>query len=241
MKLFPLSISILISLFLCLSSCDIGHPVHSISTASFQKILEKDVVLLDVRTPNEISEGFIKDASALNYYDPDFARKLSLIQKDKPVLVYCKSGGRSSVVAKLLMDLGHNDVYNLSGGFMSWLKHDYPFVHSPHKDVEKGLSISLEDVAKSIEDNQHVLLYFKTLWCVPCRKLEPIIQQMERDFSDELEIIKIDVDLNIDVSDHFKVSGIPTLVFLNQSKELWRSIGFVEADDLLMKLNFFTE
>ena len=241
MKLFPLSISILILFFICLSSCDDGHPVHNISAASFQKILEKDVVLLDVRTPNEISEGFIKDASALNYYDPDFARKLSLIQKDKPVLVYCKSGGRSSATAKLLVDLGHNDVYNLSGGFMSWMKHDYPFVHSPHKDVEKGLSISLEDVAKSIEDNQHVLLYFKTLWCVPCRKLEPIIQQMERDFSDEVEVIKIDVDINKDVSDHFKVFGIPTLVFLSQSKELWRSIGFVEADDLLMKLNLFTE
>ena len=241
MKLFPLSISILILFFTCLSSCDDGHPVHNISAASFQKILEKEVVLLDVRTPNEISEGFIKDASALNYYDPDFARKLSLIQKDKPVLVYCKSGGRSSAAAKLLVDLGHNDVYNLSGGFMSWMKHDYPFVHLPHKEVEKGLSISLEDVAKSVEDNQHVLLYFKTLWCFPCRKLEPIIQQMERDFSDEVEVIKIDVDINKDVSDHFKVSGIPTLVFLSQSKELWRSIGFVEADDLLMKLNFFTE
>ena len=241
MKLFPLSISILILFFSCLSSCDSGHHVHNISTASFQKILEKDVVLLDVRTPNEISEGFIKDASALNYYDPDFARKLSLIQKDKPVLVYCKSGGRSSAAAKLLVDLGHHDVYNLSGGFMSWLKHDYPFVHSPHKEVEKGLSISLEDVAKSIEDNQHVLLYFKTLWCVPCRKLEPIIEQMERDFSDEVEIINIDVDLNKDVSDHFKVSSIPTLVFLNQSKESWRFTGFVDADNLLMKLKLFTE
>ena len=241
MRLFPLSISILILLFLCLSSCDSGHHVHNISPDSFQKILEKDVVLLDVRTPNEISEGFIKDASALNYYDPDFARKLSLVQKDKPVLVYCKSGGRSSAAAKLLVDLGHNDVYNLSGGFMSWMKHDYPFVHSPQKEVEKGLSISLEDVTKSIVDNRHVLLYFKTLWCVPCRKLEPIIEQMERDFSDELEIIKIDVDLNKDVSDHFKVTGIPTLVFLNQSKELWRSIGFVNADDLHMKLNLFTE
>lgn len=241
MKLFPLSISILILFFSCLSSCDSGHHVHNISTASFQKILEKDVVLLDVRTPNEISEGFIKDASALNYYDPDFARKLSLIQKDKPVLVYCKSGGRSSAAAKLLVDLGHHDVYNLSGGFMSWLKHDYPFVHSPHKEVEKGLSISLEDVAKSIVNNRYVLLYFKTLWCVPCRKLEPIIEQMERDFSDEVEIINIDVDLNKDVSDHFKVSSIPTLVFLNQSKESWRFTGFVDADDLLMKLKLFTE
>ena len=241
MKLYPISISIFILFFTCLSSCDSGHTVHNISPASFQKILEKEVVLLDVRTPNEISEGFIKDASALNYYDSDFARKLSLIQKDKPVLVYCKSGGRSSAAAKLLMDLGHHDVYNLSGGFMSWMKHDYPFVRFPHKDVEKGLSISLEDVAKSIVDNQHVLLYFKTLWCVPCRKLEPIIEQMERDFSDEVEIIKIDVDINIDVSEHYKVSSIPTLVFLSQSKELWRSVGFVDANDLHKKLNLLTE
>ena len=121
------------------------------------------------------------------------------------------------------------------------MKYDYPFVRSPHKEVEKGLSISLEGVAKSIVDNKRVLLYFKTLWCVPCRKLEPIIEQVEKDFSDKFEIMKIDVDLNKDVSDHFKVSSIPTLVFLSQSKESWRFTGFVDADDLHMKLNLFTE
>jgi rhodanese-related sulfurtransferase len=48
------------------------------------------------------------------YHDKSFAR-------DKTVIVYCASGGRSALAGKTLKDLGYNDVRNL-GGFKDWLE-----------------------------------------------------------------------------------------------------------------------
>ena len=59
-------------------------------------------IILDVRTPDEVSEGYINNASTINLYDDDFIAKINLIQKDKEIYVYCKSGGRSSEAAELL-------------------------------------------------------------------------------------------------------------------------------------------
>jgi len=55
-----------------------------------------------VRTPDEVADGYIKNASTINLYDDDFIAKINLIQKDKQIYVYCKSGGRSSKATELM-------------------------------------------------------------------------------------------------------------------------------------------
>ncbi|MDG1849570.1 MAG: thioredoxin domain-containing protein [Flavobacteriales bacterium] len=222
-------------------ACNGQYDVQNTSPESFQMLLKEDVILLDVRTPNEIAQGFIADASPLDYYDADFKRKLGLIQKGKPVLVYCKSGGRSSSAANLLLELGHKEVYNLSGGYMGWLKNNYPVEKSSNQTIREVQSISQEDFTKRLEDNAYVLLDFHTQWCVPCRKLEPIIQKIELEFSDEIEVIRIDVDVHKDLSERYQVSSIPTLVFISNSRELWRNSGFIDEDFLRSKIKDMTQ
>ena len=72
------------------------------------------------RTPEETSLGQINNASTLNFYGDSFEDKLKLIQKNKTVFVYCRSGGRSIKAAKLLLELGQHKVYNLKGGIEAW-------------------------------------------------------------------------------------------------------------------------
>ena len=81
----------------------------------FQTAIVKEGIILDVRTPQEISRGAIENASTIDFYDHDFERKISKIQKDKTVYVYCKSGGRSSQAAKLLVKSGQ-----AKGGQFQW-------------------------------------------------------------------------------------------------------------------------
>ena len=76
--------------------------------------------LIDVRTPEEVAEGAIPNASNIDFYSDDFNTKISALDKKRPVFVYCKSGGRSGKTAKRLNKMGFNNVYDLKGGFSNW-------------------------------------------------------------------------------------------------------------------------
>jgi rhodanese-related sulfurtransferase len=81
----------------------------------------KDIQLIDVRTPEEFSEGHINDAININFYDDNFIEEMSSkLDKSKPVYVYCRSGGRSGKASKKLEAAGFTKVYDLEGGFMNW-------------------------------------------------------------------------------------------------------------------------
>lgn len=70
--------------------------------------------LLDVRTPNEWAQGKLKNSATIDYNSPDFAQKISSLDKKKPVFVYCAVGGRSARAAQVLEKNGFK-VYNLTG------------------------------------------------------------------------------------------------------------------------------
>jgi rhodanese-related sulfurtransferase len=89
-------------------------------------MMSSDTLVVDVRDPSEIEKSG-KIAGAINvsrgmlefradpdspYYDKNFTR-------DKTLLVYCASGGRSALSGKVLMDMGYRNVYNL-GSFKEW-------------------------------------------------------------------------------------------------------------------------
>lgn len=90
-------------------------------TAISQKEL-KDVILVDVRTPDEFHAGHLPSAININWYDADFAEQFSKIDKNKTIYFYCKVGGRSIKAADRLLSLGYKHVVNLEGGYDAWAK-----------------------------------------------------------------------------------------------------------------------
>jgi rhodanese-related sulfurtransferase len=82
--------------------------------------MNQDVQLIDVRTSEEYSKGFIEEAQNIDYNSTDFANKISKLDKNKPVLLYCAMGGRSSKASKVFKSLGFKKIYDLKGGFLSW-------------------------------------------------------------------------------------------------------------------------
>lgn len=79
--------------------------------------------LVDVRTPAEYTSGFIP--GAINVDLQQLGQKLNRIPKDKPVVVYCRSGARSASAAQVLKQQGYTDVYDL-GGLINWASSGYP-------------------------------------------------------------------------------------------------------------------
>ena len=77
-------------------------------------------VLVDVRTPDEFSEGVIKGAINIDYRDPSFEKKISSLDKDKPYFLYCLSGKRSGEAAKQMQSAGFKTIYTLADGYQGW-------------------------------------------------------------------------------------------------------------------------
>lgn len=89
-------------------------------------IRETDPFILDVRTPMEYNGGHLKDATLI----PVQVLQSSLAQLDSvrnaDVLVYCRTGNRSTVASNILLDNGFKRVYNLQGGIVNWKRKSYP-------------------------------------------------------------------------------------------------------------------
>ncbi|MFN4083810.1 MAG: rhodanese-like domain-containing protein [Bacteroidia bacterium] len=86
----------------------------------FEELLkQKNIVLIDVRTPGEFSSGHIEGAKNIDVYDPAFTDKILKIDKQKTVLVYCRSGNRSAQAAGFLRSKGYK-VFDLAGGIGKW-------------------------------------------------------------------------------------------------------------------------
>ncbi|MFT6796679.1 MAG: phage shock protein E [Maribacter sp.] len=77
----------------------------------------KDIILVDVRTPEEFKQGHLDNAQNINLFDVDFENKFSVINKDETIYVYCKVGGRSAKAQEKLLSLGYKKVINLEGGY----------------------------------------------------------------------------------------------------------------------------
>lgn len=79
-----------------------------------------ELVILDVRTPDETAEGMIDGAIEIDYKSDDFEKKVAQLDRNKTYLVYCRSGSRSNKAAQLMAKLGFTDLYLLSGGYLEW-------------------------------------------------------------------------------------------------------------------------
>jgi len=79
-----------------------------------------DIQLIDVRTPEEVAEGTIAGAVNFDFRADGFEQKLVVLDKTKPVYVFCRSGGRSADAASIMKDLGFSEIYDLGGGMIDW-------------------------------------------------------------------------------------------------------------------------
>lgn len=97
-------------------------PFQNIDVQTFEQMRQQqDVVLLDVRTPEETAQGKIDNALEANVLDPElFAQQIDTLPKDKTYLVYCRSGRRSERACNLMAEQGFEHLYNLEGGYQAW-------------------------------------------------------------------------------------------------------------------------
>ncbi len=113
------------------AAADNGPQVVDVDPAQALKLIYDDEVLvLDVRTPEEYALGHIGGALNYNIHDDNFERSVNALDKSKPYLVHCQAGvagGRSRKAIEVLQAGGATKVYHLNGGFNAWQEQEQPF------------------------------------------------------------------------------------------------------------------
>jgi len=91
---------------------------------AFKMALAKvdEAQLVDVRTPQEYTQGHLEGALNINFNDPTFEQSIGQLDKSQPVFIYCQSGGRSGRAYKKMKNMGFSTVYDMKGGYGSWSK-----------------------------------------------------------------------------------------------------------------------
>ncbi|GAA4272825.1 rhodanese-like domain-containing protein [Aquimarina gracilis] len=118
--------SIFIMMFL--SRLFFGHDIQNsgkievLDVMTFKKsIINKQVQLVDVRTLKEYENGHIEGAINIDFFQRDvFEASFNKLNKELPVYIYCRSGGRSKVTARRLIKIGFTKIYDLKGGYLVW-------------------------------------------------------------------------------------------------------------------------
>ncbi len=80
---------------------------------------EKDYIILDTRTPEEFNEGHIPGAICIDYEEIKARAEKELPDKDRLILVYCRSGRRSKIAAQTLCEMGYTNIKEF-GGIIDW-------------------------------------------------------------------------------------------------------------------------
>jgi len=77
------------------------------------------------------------------------------------------------------------------------------------------------------------ILDFWAEWCGPCKFMEPIIEELEKELGSRVQIEKINVDENQERTAQYQVMSIPTYIFLKDDKEVDRIIGATGKENFL--------
>lgn len=209
------------------SSCSKSQNFKSVDVAEFKTTLEKttDAQLLDVRTPGEFAGGHITNAKNVDWNGSDFDTQVTHLDKEKPVMVYCLSGGRSKKAASHLKELGFKNIIELNGGYLAWSKAN-PNTNAAWSGMTK------EEYEKLLVTDKTVVIDFYAEWCGPCKKMAPYLDKMSKELADKVIIHRIDADKNKSLFNALGYSGLPVIMIFKNGKVTFKKEQFVSEEEL---------
>ena len=204
---------------------------QNLPVESFEKkLLETpNAFLLDVRTSGEFGGGHLPKATNIDFRSPDFANKIKGLPKDKPVFVYCLSGGRSAQAAEIMRKEGFQ-VTELQGGYLKWTTKLKPLEGVPN--VKHDDAWDLSAFGKLIQGENAVVVDFYAKWCAPCLKMMPTVDKLSNDYKGKVTVLKVEADGNQAVLQKYEIDEIPSFLVFQKGKLLQKTSGFREEAQL---------
>ncbi len=199
----------------------------------------QDEQLIDVRTSSEFSTGHIDGAKNIDWNGSDFAEQAKLLDKNKPVMVYCLSGGRSQEAANFFKTEGFSNVIEMEKGIVGWKSENLPLTAAEKVETptESNETVSTAAYYQMVNSQKVVLVDFSAVWCGPCQRLKPRLEELEKEMGSKFRLVKLDSDRDAKCADSMKITALPTLILYKSGKEIWRNEGLLEKQEVADQIN----
>ncbi|MDR0961687.1 MAG: thioredoxin [Mediterranea sp.] len=90
----------------------------------------------------------------------------------------------------------------------------------------------MEKFEDLIQSEKPVLVDFFATWCGPCKMMHPVVEQLKQEVGDAARIVKIDVDQQELLAQHYHIQSVPTLIVFKNGQPVWRHSGLMSTDQL---------
>ncbi len=91
---------------------------------------------------------------------------------------------------------------------------------------------SQESLRSVLNAGKPVVIKFSAQWCGPCRRMQPIFEDLSKEFADKYAFVEVDIDAAASLTDEYNVKGVPTIVIIKDGKEVGRQVGAQSKDAL---------
>ncbi|GAB3284867.1 hypothetical protein GCM10027347_61920 [Larkinella harenae] len=183
--------------------------------------------ILDARSEEEYEQNHLKGAVSFNVAnDGDFLKKTQKLNKENPVFIYSIGNGRSGQLAKRLREAGFVDVTELPGGLSKWIGSGRPVVSTV------GNGLSLADYQAQLKSDKLVLVDFGSRYCGSCKKLAPIVDEVEKEQASNVKVIRIEAYENKALVKELGISALPTLVLYKGDQAIWKKVGVTPKTEI---------
>lgn len=210
-----------------------------LSAADFSKKIAElpNAPLLDVRTPDEYSKGHLPKAQNIDWNGADFSTQTAKLDKSKPVLLYCLSGGRSaSAVSKMKAD-GFTEIYELSGGIMKWRAAKLPEEKgNAATPTSAGSGMTKAQFDALLNTDKTVLIDFYADWCAPCQKMKPYLEEIATEMADNVMVVRINADENPTLCNEMHIDALPILQVYKNKNMTWNFTGYIGKEEVVKQL-----
>jgi thioredoxin 1 len=110
---------------------------------------------------------------------------------------------------------------------------------------EAFMSEGVLEVTSSNWDNEVikaqglVMIDFWAAWCSPCRMISPTVEELAKEYSGKVKVLKLNTDENSEIASMYKIMGIPTIMFFKDGIKIDQIVGVVPKQHLKAKIDSF--
>jgi thioredoxin 1 len=82
-----------------------------------------------------------------------------------------------------------------------------------------------------------VMVDFWAVWCGPCRMIAPTVEELAKEYTGKVKVMKLNTDENSDIASRYKIMGIPTVMFFRDGQKVDQIVGAVPKPQLKLKID----
>lgn len=131
--------------------------------------------------------------------------------------ITCKSGNNDSAVLK-------SETGSEVGAMSNELFKKMVFDYAPGKQWENA-------------SGKPIIIDFYADWCVPCRKLSPIVEELAKEYAGKIVVYKVDIDKERELAENMRITAVPSLMFIPAKGKPAVSRGLASKEELVQTIN----